>query len=168
LGQFAQLSAITAQRRKLARIISPCWARFRGADRRAIAAGGLREYQLALFQIVLRNASPARVHGAHEGAQDHCRLSLRAHPLFKLYRALGFKEACSRFLNVSGGNRFLAMFYAMNESDVERTCAAMREVLQPFNLGWRSGEFSINALKITWPARRIYKNTATKRRGFLR
>jgi dTDP-4-amino-4,6-dideoxygalactose transaminase len=50
--------------------------------------------------------------------------------LFKLYRALGFKEGMFPVAERVGKQIVsLPMFYAMNESDVERVCAAMREVL---------------------------------------
>ena len=51
--------------------------------------------------------------------------------LFKLYRALGFKEGMFPVAEHIGKQIVsLPMFYAMNESDVERTCAAMCEVLK--------------------------------------
>jgi dTDP-4-amino-4,6-dideoxygalactose transaminase len=50
--------------------------------------------------------------------------------LFKLYRALGFKEGMFPIAECVGKQIVsLPMFYAMNESDVELTCAAMRDVL---------------------------------------
>ena len=50
--------------------------------------------------------------------------------LFKLYRALGFKEGMFPVAERVGRQIVsLPMFYAMNESDVERTCTAMRVVL---------------------------------------
>ena len=50
--------------------------------------------------------------------------------LFKLYRDRGFKEGMFPVAERVGKQIVsLPMFYAMNESDVERTCAAMREVL---------------------------------------
>ena len=50
--------------------------------------------------------------------------------LFKLYRALGFKEGMFPVAERVGKQIVsLPMFYAMNESDVGHTCAAMREVL---------------------------------------
>ena len=50
--------------------------------------------------------------------------------LFKLYRERGFKEGMFPVAERVGKQIVsLPMFYAMNEADVERTCAAMREVL---------------------------------------
>ena len=50
--------------------------------------------------------------------------------LFKLYRALGFEEGMFPEAERVGKQIVsLPMFYAMNEGDVGRTCAAMREVL---------------------------------------
>ena len=50
--------------------------------------------------------------------------------LFKLYRARGFKEGMFPVAERVGKQIVsLPMFYAMNEADVERVCAAMREVL---------------------------------------
>ena len=50
--------------------------------------------------------------------------------LFKLYRALGFREGMFPVAERVGKQIVsLPMFYAMNEADVERTCKVMREVL---------------------------------------
>jgi dTDP-4-amino-4,6-dideoxygalactose transaminase len=50
--------------------------------------------------------------------------------LFKLDRALGFKEGMFPVAERVGKQIVsLPMFYAMNKADVERTCVAMREVL---------------------------------------
>ena len=50
--------------------------------------------------------------------------------LFKLYRALGFREGMFPVAERIGRQIVsLPMFYAMNEEDVERTCKAIRVVL---------------------------------------
>jgi len=50
--------------------------------------------------------------------------------LFKLYRALGFKEGMFPVSEHVGRQIVsLPMFYAMTEADVERSVAAVKEVL---------------------------------------
>ena len=84
-----------------------------------------------LFQIVL----PERITRADFMAQMKERnIGIGYHyapiHLFKLYRALGFKEGMFPVSERVGKQIVsLPMFYAMNEQVVERTCAALREVL---------------------------------------
>ena len=132
LGQFVQLDAITAQRRKLARH----YFEVLGKDFEAQTGAQLppEDYENTnwhLFQIVL----PERITRADFMARMKERnIGIGYHyapiHLFKLYRALGFKEGMFPVAERVGKQIVsLPMFYAMNESDVERTCAAMREVL---------------------------------------
>ena len=85
-----------------------------------------------LFQIVL----PERITRAEFMARmkEH-NIGIGYHyapiHLFKLYRALGFKEGMFPVAERVGKQIVsLPMFYAMNEADVERACEAMREVLR--------------------------------------
>jgi len=132
LGQFAKLDAITAQRRKLAQH----YFKVLGADFETQTGAQLppEDYESTnwhLFQIVL----PERITRADFMARMKERnIGVGYHyapiHLFKLYRALGFKEGMFPVAERVGRQIVsLPMFYAMNESDVERTCAAMREVL---------------------------------------
>ena len=132
LGQFAQLDAITAQRRKLARR----YFEILGKDFEAQTGAQLppEDYENTnwhLFQIVL----PERITRAEFMTRmKEYNILVGFHyasiHLFKLYRALGFKEGMFPISERVGRQIVsLPMFYAMNEGDVERTCKAMREVL---------------------------------------
>lgn len=152
LGQFAKLDAITAQRRKLAQHYFGCF----GADFEAQTGAQLPPQDFEecggvasempgthrptpcgctnwhLFQLVL----PERITRADFMAQmkEKHNIGVGYHyapiHLFKLYRALGFKEGMFPVSEHVGRQIVsLPMFYAMNEADVERTVAAVREVL---------------------------------------
>jgi len=132
LGQFVQLDAITAQRRKLARH----YFEVLGKDFEAQTGAQLPPKDYAntnwhLFQIVL----PERLTRADFMARMKERnIGIGYHyapiHLFKLYRALGFREGMFPVAERVGRQIVsLPMFYAMNEGDVERACEAMREVL---------------------------------------
>ncbi|MDE2309605.1 MAG: DegT/DnrJ/EryC1/StrS aminotransferase family protein [Betaproteobacteria bacterium] len=133
LGQFVQLDAITAQRRKLAKH----YFKVLGADFEAQTGAQLpqEDYESTnwhLFQIVL----PERITRADFMAQmkERYNIGVGYHyapiHLFKLYRDLGFREGMFPVAECVGKQIVsLPMFYAMNEADVERTCAAMCEVL---------------------------------------
>jgi len=132
LGQFAQLDAITAQRRKLARR----YFEILGKDFEAQTGAQLppEDYENTnwhLFQIVLperitRPEFMTRMKEYNIGVGFH----YAPIHLFKLYRDLGFKEGMFPVSERVGKQIVsLPMFYAMNEGDVERTCKAMREVL---------------------------------------
>jgi len=132
LGQFAKLDAITTQRRKLAKH----YFKTLGKDFEKQTGAQLPPAEFAmtnwhLFQIEL----PERI------TRPEFMEKMKAHNigigfhyapihLFKLYRALGFKEGMFPVAERVGKQIVsLPMFYAMSKKDVERTCAAMREVL---------------------------------------
>jgi dTDP-4-amino-4,6-dideoxygalactose transaminase len=133
LGQFAKLNEITAHRRKLAQHYFDCF----GADFEAQTGAQLPPQDFTntnwhLFQLVL----PDRITRAEfmEKMKAHD-IGIGYHyapiHLFKLYRALGFKEGMFPVSEHVGRQIVsLPMFYAMNESDVERSVAATREVLK--------------------------------------
>ena len=133
LGQFAQLDAITVRRRKLAQhyfaILGKDFEAQTGAQ---LPPAEFENTNWHLFQIVLpeRITRPdfmARMKEYNIGIGFH----YAPIHLFKLYRAMGFKEGMFPVSERVGKQIVsLPMFYAMNESDVERTCAAMREVLR--------------------------------------
>jgi dTDP-4-amino-4,6-dideoxygalactose transaminase len=132
LGQFSKLNDITVQRRKLAKhyfdILGRDFEKQTGAQ---LPPHEFESTNWHLFQIVL----PERLTRADFMAKmkEHD-IGVGYHyapiHLFKLYRALGFKEGMFPVAEKVGKQIVsLPMFYAMNEGDVERTCAAMRVVL---------------------------------------
>ena len=132
LGQFAKLDAITAQRRKLAKhYFEVLGAGFEAQTGAQLPPADFESTNWHLFQIVL----PERITRADFMAQMKDRnIGIGYHyapiHLFKLYRALGFKEGMFPAAERVGKQiASLPMFYAMNEGDVERACVAMREVL---------------------------------------
>jgi dTDP-4-amino-4,6-dideoxygalactose transaminase len=133
LGQIAQLPAITAQRRKLARhYFATLGKDFEAQTGAQLPPAEFESTNWHLFQIVLperitRADFMVRMKEYNIGIGFH----YAAIHLFKLYRALGFKEGMFPVSERVGKQIVsLPMFYAMNESDVERTCTAMREVLE--------------------------------------
>lgn len=133
IGQFAQLEAVTAQRRKLAKHYFDVLGKdFEAQTGAQLPPEDYENTNWHLFQIVL----PERITRAEFMARMKERnIGIGYHyapiHLFKLYRALGFKEGMFPVAERVGKQIVsLPMFYAMNESDVERTCAAMREVLR--------------------------------------
>ncbi|TAN85652.1 MAG: DegT/DnrJ/EryC1/StrS aminotransferase family protein [Gallionella sp.] len=137
LGQFSKLNEITARRHKLAKHYFVTL----GKDFEAQTGAQLppEDYESTnwhLFQIVL----PERITRADFMARmkEH-NIGIGYHyapiHLFKLYRALGFKEGMFPVAERVGRQIVsLPMFYAMDEGDVGRTCAAMCEVFS----NWRS------------------------------
>jgi len=132
LGQFAQLDAITAQRRKLAkRYFEVLGADFEAQTGAQLPPAEFESTNWHLFQVVL----PERIARADFMARMKERdIGIGYHyapiHLFKLYRALGFREGMFPVAERVGRQIVsLPMFYAMNESDVERVCGAMNEVL---------------------------------------
>jgi len=138
LGQLAKLDAITAQRRKLAKhYFATLGKDFEAQTGAQLPPAEFESTNWHLFQIVL----PERI------TRPEFMEKMKAHNigigfhyasihLFKLYRARGFKEGMFPVAERVGRQIVsLPMFYAMNESDVERTCAAICEVLAvPFKL----------------------------------
>ena len=132
LGQFAHLDAITAQRRRLARhYFTILGADFEAQTGAQLPPAEFTDTNWHLFQVVLpdtitRADFMAKMKDRNIGIGFH----YASIHLFKLYRALGFKEGMFPVAERVGRQIVsLPMFYAMNESDVERTSAAMREVL---------------------------------------
>jgi dTDP-4-amino-4,6-dideoxygalactose transaminase len=132
LGQFTHLNAITAHRRKLAHhYFATLGKDFEAQTGAQLPPEDYVNTNWHLFQIVLpetitRPEFMARMKERNIGIGFH----YAPIHLFKLYRALGFKEGMFPVSERVGKQIVsLPMFYAMNESDVERTCKAMREVL---------------------------------------
>jgi len=133
LGQFAQLDAITVQRRRLARHYFEVLGKdFEAQTGAQLPPADFESTNWHLFQVVL----PERITRADFMARmkERHNIGVGYHyapiHLFRLYRDLGFKEGMFPVAERVGRQIVsLPMFYAMNEADVERTCAAMREVL---------------------------------------
>ena len=132
LGQFALLTAFTEQRRKLARhYFNMLGKDFEAQTGAQLPPADFENTNWHLFQIVLPERIPrsdfmARMKDRNIGIGFH----YSPIHLFKLYRALGFREGMFPVAERVGRQIVsLPLFYAMNEGDVERTCVAMREVL---------------------------------------
>jgi dTDP-4-amino-4,6-dideoxygalactose transaminase len=132
LGQFAKLNDITAQRRKLARhYFATLGKDFEKQTGAQLPPAEFESTNWHLFQIVLPERI-TRPEFMEKMKEKNIGIGFHYAPihLFKLYRALGFKEGMFPVAERVGRQIVsLPMFYAMNERDVERTCAAMREVL---------------------------------------
>lgn len=132
LGQFAQLDAITAQRRRLAkRYFEVLGKDFEAQTGAQLPVADFESTNWHLFQVVL----PERITRADFMAKmkEH-NIGIGYHyapiHLFKLYRELGFREGMFPVAERVGRQIVsLPIFFAMNEGDVERVCEAMREVL---------------------------------------
>jgi dTDP-4-amino-4,6-dideoxygalactose transaminase len=132
LGQFSKLNDITAQRRKLARhyfaTLGKDFEKLTGAQ---LPPEDFTNTNWHLFQIVLPDRI-TRPKFMEKMKAHNIGIGFHYAPihLFKLYRALGFKEGMFPVAERIGKQIVsLPMFYAMNEGDVERVCVAMREVL---------------------------------------
>ncbi|MDO8413089.1 MAG: DegT/DnrJ/EryC1/StrS aminotransferase family protein [Gallionellaceae bacterium] len=132
LGQFAQLNTITAQRRKLAKhYFATLGKDFEKQTGAQLPPAELANTNWHLFQIVLperitRADFMARMKEQNIGIGYH----YAAIHLFKLYRALGFKEGMFPIAERIGRQIVsLPMFATMTEVDVEHVCAAMKDVL---------------------------------------
>jgi dTDP-4-amino-4,6-dideoxygalactose transaminase len=132
LGQFAKLNDITAQRRKLAKhYFATLGKDFEKQTGAQLPPEDFTNTNWHLFQIVL----PERITRAEfmEKMKAH-NIGIGFHyapiHLFKLYRERGFREGMFPVAERVGKQIVsLPMFYAMNEADVERTCAAMFDLL---------------------------------------
>ena len=132
LGQFAQLDKITAHRRHLARhYFEVLGADFEAKTGAQLPPAEFENTNWHLFQIVLperitRPQFMERMKALHIGVGFH----YAPIHLFTLYRKLGFKEGMFPIAEQVGRQIVsLPMFYAMTLADVERSCAAMNEVL---------------------------------------
>jgi dTDP-4-amino-4,6-dideoxygalactose transaminase len=133
LGQFAKLHDITAQRRKLARqYFATLGKDFEEQTGAQLPPAEFENTNWHLFQIVLPNRITRADFMAQMKEKHNIGVGFHYAPihLFKLYRALGFKEGMFPVAERVGKQIVsLPMFYAMNEADVERVCAALSEVL---------------------------------------
>jgi len=133
LGQFSQLDKITAQHVHVYAVhFKTLGADFEEKTGAQLPPEDFENTNWHLFQIVLpdtitRPQFMERMKAFNIGVGFH----YAPIHLFKLYRDLGFREGMFPIAERVGRQIVsLPMFYAMTEEDVERTCAAMREVLQ--------------------------------------
>ncbi len=133
LGQFAQLEAVTARRRALAKryfaLFGPDFERESGAQ---LPVADFENSNWHMFQLVL----PERLTRAafmEKMMQRHIGIGYHYPPihLFTLYRERGFREGMFPIAE-SVGRRIvsLPMFSAMQETDVDRAVGAVKSVLQ--------------------------------------
>jgi dTDP-4-amino-4,6-dideoxygalactose transaminase len=128
LGQLPHLEEFTARRRKLARRYFASWDRSLGCE---LPPEDFENSNWHMFQIVLpervkRADFIARMRAKEIGVGVH----YPAMHLFSLYRALGWRAG--QFPHAERIGRAIAtlpLFPAMADGDVERVCAAAREVL---------------------------------------
>ena len=132
LGQFAQLNAITAQRRKLARhYFATLGKDFEVQTGAQLPPEDFTNTNWHLFQVVL----PERITRAEFMAQMKAKnIGVGYHyppiHLFKLYRALGFKEGMFPIAERIGRQIVsLPLFSEMTETDAERVCATVQREL---------------------------------------
>jgi dTDP-4-amino-4,6-dideoxygalactose transaminase len=132
LGQFAKLDVITAQRRKLAKHYFKTLGKdFEQQTGAQLPPEDFESTNWHLFQVVLPDRI-TRPEFMEKMKAHNIGIGFHYAPihLFKLYRDRGFREGMFPVAERVGKQIVsLPMFYAMNEADVERTCAAMREVL---------------------------------------
>ena len=132
LGQFSQLEAITRHRRALAkRYFANFGPDFEAGTGAQLPVADFENTNWHLFQIIL----PEHVKRADFMAkmQEH-NIGIGFHyapiHLFSLYRERGFKEGMFPVAERIGRQTVsLPMFYAMSESDVDRSVAAVKSVL---------------------------------------
>ena len=133
LGQFAHLDEITAKRRALAKHYFACFGSdFEEKYGAQLPVADFDDTNWHLFQLVL----PERITRANFMAkmlEKNIGVGYHYAPihLFKLYRERGFKEGMFPVAERVGRQIVtLPMFYALTESDVERTVDAVKSVLQ--------------------------------------
>ncbi len=133
LGQLARLDDITAHRRALAQhYFATLGDNFETDTGAQLPVADFTDTNWHLFQIVLpeRMTRPEfmeKMKAYNIGVGFH----YAPIHLFKLYREMGFYEGMFPIAERVGRQIVsLPMFYALTLADVERTCAAMREVLK--------------------------------------
>jgi dTDP-4-amino-4,6-dideoxygalactose transaminase len=132
LGQFANIAAVTAKRRALARhyhaAFGPDFEAQSGAQLpvRNFEDGNSHMFQIVLPERITRADFMARMLEKNIGIGYH-------YPpihLFTLYRARGFKEGMFPIAERVGRQIVtLPMFFTMTENDVERAVSAVKSVL---------------------------------------
>jgi len=132
LGQFEKLNDITAHRRKLAKHYFDTLGKdFEKSTGAQLPPEDYESTNWHLFQVVLPERI-TRPEFMEKMKEYNIGVGFHYAPihLFQLYRSRGFREGMFPEAERVGRRIVsLPMFYAMNEDDVERTCAVMVEVL---------------------------------------
>lgn len=132
LGQLPQLSAITARRHQLARhYFTTLGSEFEAQTGAQLPVADFGHSNWHMFQIVLpQGVVRADFIEQMKARNIGCGVHYPPIHLFQLYRARGFHEAMFPIAERVGRQIVtLPLFPAMTEMDVERVCAAMREIL---------------------------------------
>ncbi|WP_348695802.1 DegT/DnrJ/EryC1/StrS aminotransferase family protein [Duganella fentianensis] len=135
LGQFANIAAITAHRRALARHYYECFgADFEAKSGAQLPVQAFDTSNYHLFQIILPDNGPDTRANFMRALQEGYNIGTGYHyapiHLFTMYRERGFKEGMFPVAERIGRLTVtLPMFYAMNMADVERTVAAVKAIL---------------------------------------
>ncbi|MBL8541563.1 MAG: DegT/DnrJ/EryC1/StrS aminotransferase family protein, partial [Betaproteobacteria bacterium] len=132
IGQLAQLEAFTARRRLLARHYFDCFDRDLGCE---LPLADFANANWHMFQILLPLERMQATRGDFVRAMHERGIGVGVHypaiHLFRLYRDLGWRPG--QFPHAERVGRSivtLPLFPAMTEADVERVCAAARDVLR--------------------------------------
>ena len=134
LGQLARLEEFTARRRALARHYFQCFDTSLGCE---LPPADFEQSNWHMFQVVLpagvaRGAFIAAMHAVGIGVGVH----YPAVHLLSLYRDMGHRPGeCPVAERIGAGIVTLPMFPAMRESDVERVCAAVTQVIHSLGTG---------------------------------
>lgn len=132
LGQLARLDAFTARRRELARHYFACFDGSLGCE---LPVADFAHANWHMFQILLPLERMTGTRGDFIRAMHDRGIGVGVHypamHLFRLYRDLGWRAG--QFPHAERVGRSivtLPLFPAMTEADVERVCAAARDVLR--------------------------------------
>jgi len=134
LGQFANIEAITAHRRALARhYFDQFGSDFEAASGAQLPVADFDNSNWHLFQIILPDLGPdTRSNFMRQMAELNVGTGFHYAPihLFTLYRERGFTEGMFPAAEKIGRLTVtLPMFYAMTLADVERAVAAVKSIL---------------------------------------
>ena len=135
LGQFANIEAITAHRRDLAKHYYECFGPdFEKQSGAQLPVQAFDSSNYHLFQIILPDEGPETRARFMRRMQEEFNIGTGYHyapiHLFTLYRERGFKEGMFPVSEKIGRLTVtLPMFYAMTKADVERAVAAVKAIL---------------------------------------
>jgi len=134
LGQLANIAAVGARRRALARHYFDCFGdAFEAASGAQLPPADFEHSNWHLFQLVLPERGPgtrAAFMQAMAGHQIGVGFHYAALHLFSLYRARGYAEGMFPIAERVGRLTVsLPLFYAMTHADVERDVAAVKALL---------------------------------------
>lgn len=136
LGQLKHIDAFNARRRELARHYFECFRSREGSPGCGLPVEDFHNSNWHMFQITL----PAETRrGDFLKAMSDRGIGTGVHypamHLFKLYRAMGYREGMFPHAEAVGRSLVtLPLFPAMSEADVERVCSAVKNILRPASL----------------------------------